>query len=237
MAELLRQFEPDTAKLQVLAECMDNYGIGDESAEWPNNIISRRAVVYGNGQIARRGEPVIFATDPDELALCEQLAQDAKSIAGEMEVGMGSESGDPFYAFFIAGDEATARPEAIDEALIRARFGGTIFPSATILVEPLRESGVWWNEVDRGDEGQAEDGVDYQEELRPWRVLIAWFNGRAEFVDTAFVCIGDYNALMELGEDDLPPGTEMTASVLPRLMLGLTRGGNVCGLFGWVVQT
>ena len=237
MAELLRQFEVDEDKMQVLAQCMDAYGVGGPDAEWPNNMISRHAVVYGNGAIARRGEPVIFATDPDELALCERLSAEAKAIVGEAEVGLGSESGDPFHPFFIAADEAIARPVKIDEALIRSRFGSTIFPPATIEAEPLREGAEWWKQVLDDVDQMEQEGEDNTDGLLPWLTLFKWFRAQPEFVDTALVLIGEYGHLSALGQDEMPPGTEMAGSVLPRLALGLTRGGSLCGLFGWSVQT
>ncbi len=75
-----------------------------------------------------------------------------------VDIGMGSESCDPFRAFYIAANADDPVPEAIDEALIRSRFGGTIFPSATITVEPLAEAGRWWEEVeaDAGDSSREE---------------------------------------------------------------------------------
>ncbi len=229
MAELLRQFVLDEAKRQVLAEC--SYGVGGLEAEWPNNMLSTRSVVYGNGAIARRGEPLVFATDPDEMSLCERLSAEAKSVAGEMEVGMGSEAGDPFHPFFIAADEAVDVPEKISQALIRARFGGTIFPQAIITVEPLRGAGAWWLSI---KDMEDEENPNY---LEPWQAMIAWFGGRAEFIDTAFVCVGESSLLMALSPDEMPPGTVIAPCVLPRLALGLTRRGSLCGLFGWSVQT
>jgi hypothetical protein len=44
--------------------------VATAEAEWPDNIISGLAVVYESGVIARAGETVRHAVDPDELAAC-----------------------------------------------------------------------------------------------------------------------------------------------------------------------
>ena len=66
-------FDPDPDRLSLIRLCMDSFGVGDPGAEWPNNIISRKAVVYGSGAIARQGDAVRHHVDPAELALCQRL--------------------------------------------------------------------------------------------------------------------------------------------------------------------
>src|SRR5262249_5780931 len=229
----ITHFEPDEEKFATIRACVDNYEVGDPGAEWPNNIISRRAVVYGSGVIARQGVPVRHAVDPEELSLCRRLAEAAAGVMAGVEVGMGSEAGDPFRPFFIAATVGEPVPRSIDEHLIRTRFGGTIFPLATITVEPLGEAGAWWSDVQQDG---SESGPDY---FHPWRAMIHWFHERPEFADTAFVMRGDRRALwdVEADTDNLPEGTAISGCVLPRLALGLTRQGSLAGLFGFSVQT
>lgn len=227
----ITSFAPDPERLAVIRECMEHYDVGDPDAEWPNNLISRRAVVFGSGLIARQSDEVRHAVDPDELALCRRLAAEVAGLMAGVSVGMGSESGDEFRGFFIAGSVGEPVPPGIDEALIRSRFGGTIFPPATISVEPLAEGSDWWAEVEQdGSESEAEYFV-------PWRSMIRWFRERPEFASTAFVRIGDRGALWELPREEWPAGTEITGCVLPRLAVGLTRGGSLVGLFGHSVKT
>jgi hypothetical protein len=229
----ITDFAPDAEKLAALRACLENYDVGDPGAEWPNNILSRRAVVYGSGVIARQGAPVRHAVDPAELALCRRLAAEAAGIMAGVDVGMGSEAADPFQAFFIAANVDDPIPASIDESLVWSKFGGTIFPLATITVEPLDEAGAWWSEVTYDG---SECGEVY---LCPWRAMIRWFREQPAFVDTAFVRIGDRRALwdVEAKKGELPEGTEITGCVLPRLALGLTRHGSLAGLFGYTVQT
>ena len=223
-------FEVDAAKMDAIRECTESYGVGSTEAEWPNNILSRKTVVYSSGRISR-GMPVDHAVERDELELCNRLSREAKEIMTDTDVGMGSESCNPFREFFIAAIAGEPVPKKIDADLVRSRFGDTIFPLATITVEPFTESGTWWSEV-------LFDGSESGEEyFVPWRAMIAWFRGQSAFVDTAFVRIGDSDALQELETETYPEGTKITGCVLPRLALGLTKNGSLAGLFGYTVRT
>jgi hypothetical protein len=100
---------------------------------------------------------------------------------------------------------------------------------ANILVEPVAEEGRWWGEATYGgDMG----GVD---ELAPWRAMMRWFRNQQEFVDVAFVSIGD-GSLNDLLPDEKPPETELVGCVWPRLVLGLTGNGSLAGIFGVTVR-
>jgi hypothetical protein len=145
---LLILIDLDLDRLAIIRDCSEHYDVGDPEAEWPNNIISRRAVVYGSGVIARADDKVQHAVDPDELVLCCRLATEAAGVMAETDVGMGSDSSNPFHGFFVAGSVNEPAPSDIDEPLIRSRFGGTLFPPVTITIEHLAEAGVWWSEVE-----------------------------------------------------------------------------------------
>ena len=247
---MITHFDPDPDRFAVLRPCIESGACGDPDAEWPNNMLSRDAVIYGSGAIARRGQPVRHNVDPSELALCQRLAGEARAQMRGVAVGMGSEGYDEFQEFFAAANVDDPVPQRLDEGLIRARFGGTIFPLATITVEPLTEGGRWWRWVEDDGiaraEGSATGPADQDEEhrarflegyLRPWRALTAWFNKQPELKDSAFVMIGDYDALHALGRSEFPRGTVVVPCALPRLALGLTKKGSLAGLFGFVVQT
>lgn len=223
--------QPDPDRLAVISDCMENYELGEEDAEWSNNIISRRAVVYGDGTIARHGEAVSLAIDDAELALCRRLSREAAGLMDGVSVGMGSESDDRFRDFFIAAPVGAALPAAIDGALIRARFAETLFPPVTITAEPFAEDTVWWGEV-------AHDGAESEPAyFTPWRAMADWFRQQPEFVATAFVRIGDWRDLSRLPETSWPEGTVIAGACLPRLALGLTRKGSLAGLFGHAVHS
>jgi hypothetical protein len=223
--------EPDPTKLATLRQCMENYDVGSSEAEWPNNMLSRRTVVYASGVISRQGMASRHAVDPNELALCQRLAAEAAQIMESVDVGMGSESSDPFQEFYIAATVDEPIPQTIDEVLVRSRFGGAIFPPATITIEPMDESGIWWAEVLQ-DGSESDDAY-----FVPWRKMMKWFRDQPAFTDSAFIRVGDSHALLDLDKENYPEGTEITGSALPRLALGLTRNGSLVGLFGFSVQT
>jgi hypothetical protein len=247
---MITHFDPDPDRFAVLRPCIESGDCGARDAEWPNNILSRDTVVYGSGVLTRRGQPIRHHVDPGELELCKRLAEEARAKMQGVAVGMGSEGYDEFQPFFAVANVDDPIPQRIDERLIRARFGGTLFPLATITVEPLKEEGRWWKLVEDDasarsegsyavpDDDSEENLAKYVEDyLRPWRAMTAWFNGQPELKDSAFVMIGDYDALQALDRHEWPPGTVVVPCVLPRLALGLTKKGSLSGLFGFVVQT
>jgi hypothetical protein len=118
-------FAISAAKIAIIAPCMGSEIDSD-------SIISRMAVVYESGRIARSSDAVRHAVDPDELALCNRLTHEAFEIMEHRDIGMGSESGTRFDEFFVAADVGAPRPGRLDESAIRRAFGGTIFPPATI---------------------------------------------------------------------------------------------------------
>jgi hypothetical protein len=231
----LVRFTRDPARLAVIAECMEHYGVGDPNAEWPNNLLSREAIVYGSGRIARQGEAVHHNVDPDELDLARALATSAAALLSTIEVGMGSEGGpDPWHPFFIVPNVGAAG-EKITEAVIRSRFAGTIFPPATVRVEPVSEDTQFWAEF-AGYHSES-DPVTRDRILDTMRRAMRWFVDEEALMDRAFVMIGEAERLWEIPNTDYPPGTENTGCVLPRLILGMTRAGSLAGVFGHTVQT
>lgn len=229
-------FALDPERLAVIAECMEHYGVGEPTAQRPNNIISRDAVVYASGAIARRGEVVRHEVDPDELELVRDLARRAAEKLASIEVGMGSEGGpDPWHPFYVAANTRAERVTEIDEALIRARFGGTIFPPATVRVEPIGVTGQFWSEFSdywRESEPSVRDPI-----LATMREAMRWFEAEPAFTHRAFVMIGEAEQLWSVPQSAYPPGTEVTGCVLPRMILGLTEAGSLAGVFGHTVQT
>ena len=90
MAEpTITHFDPDSDRLALLRECTENYDVGDSESEWPNNILSRKTVVYGSGRIAREGDPVRHTVEPEELALCSRLSSEAEELMAGVDIGMG----------------------------------------------------------------------------------------------------------------------------------------------------
>src|SRR5689334_20655844 len=199
----LTQFKASPSRLAVLRECMDDYGAApDAEAEWPNNILSRKTVVYGSGAIGRRSEPVTHKVDPDELALCKSLAKAARRLVKNIDAGLESEADLDFREFYIAANVGDRAPRRITDAFGCSKFGRTILPLATVTVEPISEKAAWWSGIARGardiaeeqdedadlygqeDERQAEGGGYSKEFLDSWRALVRWFRERPEFKDS-----------------------------------------------------
>jgi hypothetical protein len=228
MAEtLITHFDPDPSLLEPLLPATEYEAFDPESytnPDWPGNMLSKRIVVYGDGTIARQGEPVRFAVDSDELALCRRLSDEAEAIVKDLPIAGGS-GGYEFRPFYSTASEGAPVPARIDAELIQARFGGTIFPQAEVTVEPMAETGDWWARFERVYEGEPD--------LERWRELVRWFQTQQEFVDAAFVRIGD-NLEDATGMPEAPD-VEAFGVNMPRLAVGLTRKGSLAGLAGCVV--
>jgi hypothetical protein len=211
-----------------IAECTDAYDVLKKGDEWSNNILSQKTVRGPSGKLGLEGE-IDAIPDAAELALCQRLAAAAAAVAPDLEVGMGSASDDKFEAFFVARHDGW-RCDALTAAGLRPIFGGALFPGAKIDVWRLEESGGWWKRVlAYYTESDEDEPVEYRNEtregLKRWRKILSWFHAQNDFVEVAFVAI-----------DKRDPFSISGGCVLPRLVLGRTRGGSVAGLFGIVVD-
>lgn len=217
-------------RTQILSECMQNYDVGSAQDEWPNNILSQQTIVYNDGTISKRNNPLDHTINNNELKLCQKLSLEITNLMQNTEVGMGSNSGDYFKNFYIVQSQATST-RYITPELILDYFANTIFPLATITTEPLATNTTWWQEVEQDGE---ESSPDY---FHTWHKMMQWFTSQKDFIDCACVRIGDSTLLEQINSDNYPKGTIITGCVLPRLIIGLTKNGSLCGLFGFVVQS
>ncbi len=224
---LLTHFDPDSTLLEPLLPATEYRPFDPETysnPDWPGNMLSKRIVIYGDGTISRQGEPVQFAVEPGELAVCQSLSKEAETVVQGLPIAGGS-GGYEFRRFYIAASEGAPVPTWIDPELIRTRFGGTIYPQAEVVVEPMAEAAGWWElfaQVYRGNP-----------DLDRWKELVRWFRTRQEFVAAAFVRIGD-NLERMCGVPDLAD-VEAFGVNMPRLALGLTHKGSLIGLAGCIV--
>jgi hypothetical protein len=223
------KLELDPEKLAILSECIQNYNVGSDQDEWPNNILSRFTQVYNDGTITKHPACLNHIIDENELALCQKLSAEISQIMDGVEVGMGSNSSDYFQAFYIVQSQ-NLNHKKITEELIQQSFANTIFPLATIMVEPLTTNTLWWKEVEQDGE---ESPPSY---FKPWQNMLDWFVQQSDFIDSAFVCIGNASQLEQIDRTDYPEGIVITGCVLPQLALGLTANGSLAGLFGYVVH-
>ena len=178
----------DAERLAVFKDCMETYGMDRNApeSEWPWNVISKKAIALTCGLISRRGDQPVHRHQPAEFNLCRILATQASKIMMGQDVGMGSESRDPFRPYYVVNSIGKPAPKLITESLIREVFGGTIYPPTQIVIEPLEESGEWWRQV-----LYDYDGSDDEDEnnLRPWQAMIRWFHENRHLQSPAFVMI------------------------------------------------
>jgi hypothetical protein len=291
----ITEFEPiSLVQLVPLIECLGCLDVGSPRPDWwIGGTFSNRMVIYASGRIARGGDPVRHRVDPDELARCRALSDEALSLNAP---GLSSEGDFQWYPFFVAANLDDPAPGRIDEAMVRERFGGTILPIIRIVISPIREGGPWWDknvEGIRSDSDRRADragvsldvwmersfaglrlleekGLDRYEtdkaqqkvgdpllakifevprtrslewsdltttlEIRRLQRIVRFF-GRPEFRDAAFVEIGDYHHPERVPRNRWPEGMEAWPTSLPRLLIGLTLGGSLAGLMGYIVQT
>jgi hypothetical protein len=126
-----------------------------------------------------------------------------------------------------------AREAHLDEATVREAFGGTIYPPAGIVLEPLVEGGARWPDVvDSYEESYhpVPPRASLDERLRPWRKLIRWFQRRKALREPSFVSIGEF-PMGDWGEQ------VNYGCIFPRLAVAITRSGSLVGICGKVVHT
>ena len=231
MAEpVITHFDPDPSLLAPLLDATRYNAWNAETysnPDWPGNILSKRTVIYGDGTIARMSDPVTFAVDPSELNLCRRLAAEAGEAAEGLEVPGGTGL-NYFGSFYNVAREGVPAPGRIEAELIRARFGSALFALAEMEIEPLDEAGLWWLQ-------EEEDGDPDAPNMQRWKDLIRWFRDHPEFVDSAYVRIGDNLENSDIPASDLPADVETVGVIMPRLIVGLTRLGSLAGLSGCAV--
>lgn len=217
----------DPNRQQLFQDVITGYGIPPSGSEWFNNCLSSQTVMYSCGAIARRDAIIPHDHDPDEFDRCQRLAYQAAALMERIEIGMGSESTDYLFPFFITVNRPPHPPYRLTATGIRTAFGGTIDPQMTITLEPLTSQTDWWQAVlidlSLIEEPNNPDAIAI---LRRWENLVTWFNQQSEFTATAFVKIGSL-------QDD----TTNLVSVFPRLWLGLTSAGSLVGICSFVVST
>jgi len=213
---------------KTIAACTDPSGMAKEGDDWANNILSQKTVRGPSGKLGLAGE-VEAAPDPKELKLCVRLAASAGRIMGDLEIGMGSSGGEQFDRFFVA-KHVGFQCRSLEPWAIRPAFGGALYPGAKIKVLPLAENTSWWKQLvkylrlneDPDDEPGNSDTM--RDALGRWRKLMAWFKAEKAFVESGFVFVDKKKQEFRGG------------CVLPRLLVGRTRGGSIAGLFGAFVD-
>jgi hypothetical protein len=235
----------DPERLVPLRECMQCCGPENPTDEWDHSCIHPRTGAYSCGRLAYPGGPNEHDHDPEEVARCRQLASDAGAVCRGLEVNL-SEGSSALAPFFITANRQMPAPPQLTPEVVRAAFGGTIYPPTQINVEPLAEGSRGWQAIADSEDGELHlpPGVErhypkdpleamrkdtrakWEERVRRWRAVLEWFCTRDDLHGLAFVLIGE-NPLS---------GTNF-GCVFPRLILGITRAGSLVGVCGHAVHT
>lgn len=203
---------PDPARLAPFQAALSGV---PETEEWQYSNLSSRARAFSCGHLTRGPAPD-HRHAPAELALCKQVARGAAERLRPLRLN-DEGRGAPFVPYFAAAVVGAPVPTAVDEALVRAVFGGAISPRTAIGVTPLRQEGGRW--VGLHDTPAAPRSEAAQ--ARAWHEFGEWFAAQEGLRGHCFVCIG-------LSDDD--PGATM-----PRLVVALTPAGSLVGAASYVV--
>jgi hypothetical protein len=230
---MIQNCELDADRLAVISECTETYGMEDRGPanEWVWNMISTKTVVYACGAIGREGENLEHNHAPAEIELCQRLAQAVAAVTSGEFIEMGDEGEHEFQPFYVVANVGQHVPAQITEDLIRKAFGGTIYPDADVLVEPIEAGKNWWIQARSEDLNDDQDYCDHHIEL--WSKLQNWFHSQVELQTPVFISIDPNDGKERAKGLNLYNG----GCVLPRLIVGMTATGSLVGLFSCVVYT
>lgn len=233
---LVTDCRPDPGRLAPLQPSLDDArngdaGPDDAQAEWPHNVVSTRTVAYSCGALARTGEPVAHRHDRDEVERCRRLAAEAAAHLAGVPC-FGGEPCGGYAAFFVTVNAGAAAPEALTADVVRAAFGGTLYPDTPIHVSPLDEDGPFWDRLSgvyEREEDYDDDGgptpAEEPGELAAWRRCIRWLLSHPELRGGSYVTVGY--------RDGQGPNR---AAVFPRLVVALTPAGSLVGACGCTAE-
>jgi len=216
--ELIKALMPSFKDGDAGAECSDYDADDPRRLTWPHNVVSLDTIALPSGALALHGAAVEHTADPDELAHCRQLAADVVAALKGLEP-FGGDLGGAFQPFYLVRGAGQSPPEGVTPEVVRAAFGGTLFPDVPITVYAIA-AGARFTEL---------VAEVYWEEDAPerggWARFAAWAAADRRLSQTSYVEIG-YDDSMEAN----------LAAVFPRLVLGLTEGGSLVGACGHIVQ-
>ena len=210
---------PDPQRLAVFKDCLLTYGMDDRNpdSEWPHNVIAKSAVALSCGRFELPTKKPNHDHDAAEVALCRRLSGEVESLM-KYAGGLGGNF-ERYQAYFCVARRGVGPPPAITREVVRDAFGGTIYPPARIVIEPMTKKTSKWLKW-ATDNASGEDEI-----LIPHREMIRWFLAQEELRSPSFIYIG-FEPL-----DDKNAGC-----VFPRIAAALTRAGSLVGVGGWMVE-
>lgn len=238
--------EIDLDRFLVIAYCMETYGMEYRAPEdeWVWNVISRQAVAYSCGAICREGDSFPHNHDPDEIERCKVLSAEAAKIMAAHHIHEADEECHSLLPFYVAANEGVFTPKILNEETIRSAFGGTIYPFATVVVEPLHD---WVRAKEKEfvdyleEDGYPEDDDEWTYEydyVKSWRTLTTWFHQQPDLTDASFISIDIHpDAYQKDPQRQGALNQHNGGCVFPRLAIALTPSGSLVGIGSCVVHT
>jgi hypothetical protein len=235
----------DPERLAPLRDCMECCGPESPSDEWSHSCIHPQTGAYSCGRLAYPGGSNHHEHDAEEVAHCRRLASEAAAACLGLEVNL-SEGSSALAPFFITANQQTPVPAQLTPEVIRAAFGGTIYPQAEIVVEPLEAGNRGWLAIADSADGELhlppgaesrytreqleafrkDTRAEWEKRVRRWRDVLEWFRAQDALHGGAFVLVGEN-----------PLSRTNFGCVFPRLILAITRAGSLVGVCGHAVHT
>lgn len=230
---------PDSDVQRLYEECQNNYDVGDDTAEWPNNLVSKRAVALSSGRLIREGDPFPPEPSPARVEELRALSAEVAAMMDGLSVCMGSESDDPWFPLWVAAGESEDVPQLTGDTapwLVGDWwFGKTIFPGTTVAFLPV-EGPDGLLEAMSEDEADDDEGETDFRAMAALDQLLAWLR-EDRFEQAGLLMIGDAEDLQDMPSEKYPEGTEIPGCVHPRAFVGQLSDGSLVGVFGYVVMT
>lgn len=201
--------------LGILARAADPFGIAPNSPanEWPNNVLSVKAVRYASGRIARAEDDPKHDYDPAELERCNRVAAEAAARFTRLPV-RSDELGE-LEPFCLPANRGAAAPADLTPEFVRAAFRGTLQPWSQIEIQTAREYG-----TEALADGQADfyglSRADVKKHNAIWNETADWFEAHPDLTGHAWYATvdgGGYHGCLAI-----------------RLVVGMTKAGSLAGV-------
>jgi hypothetical protein len=223
--ERIRPCMIDDVKLELI-----KHQFPDDQSDNPDGFpycsVSRQAIVYSCGIIARRGDSTVHSHPSNELSICKDFSTGATSTMNKVVADWGSEGTpddgtDCFLPFFRLANRGDPTFETIDEEVIRMAFGGTLSTMLDFHIEPLAMNTEWWESLSASLHGLKHD---YRQNVLPrWSSLIDYFFNQSWLRNPVLIRVRQ--------------GYGGCSSVFPIFALGMSDSGSLAGIVGHGVHT
>lgn len=209
---------PHPDGLGVLAEAANSFGVKPNSPvnEWPFNVLSQKAVRYGDGRIGWAGDELEPDAGADERQRCFAIAAEAEARFARLPIrtiDFGA-----LEACHLVADRGAKPPRQLTPEYVRAAFHGTLHPWAKVEIQTGREFGA---EALGGGEVQIYGYrvADVKMHNRIWADTMDWFENHPDLTGKVWYVSVE--------------GGGLHGCMAVRLVVGMTKAGSLVGV--WTV--